>query len=266
MINKIKDFLLYFVMFVVVTFSVVIILQFTDLESLFKPDLTELGLNGIGDFLSGYLGVFISLMTLLLVFFTYNSQKTELALQREELDRQKVVLESQLQETKYSRILNSVYIELDVLSKVIEEFIRKSNEIKFEPAKFATTYVNLIQLKLSLESQNDHIIQFQIRNKYIEYFYRIYDNEGYELCLKIQDCCFNLDYLTNSSNEKETLNTIIANRIGVSFFYIATESIEIIKLLDQENSNSRLNVVLNCLKTVKVYRQYSLRAIDEPEA
>lgn len=178
MINKIKDFLLYFVMFVVVAFSIVIILQFTDLVNLFKPDLTELGLNGIGDFLSGYLGVFISLMTLLLVFFTYNSQKTELSLQREELERQKVVLESQLQETKYSRILNSVYIELDVLSKVIEEFIRKSNEIKFEPAKFATTYVNLIQLKLSLESQNDYIIQFQIRNKYIEYFYRIYDNEA----------------------------------------------------------------------------------------
>lgn len=82
-VNKIKNFLLYLVMFVVVAFSVVIIIQFTDLENLFKPDLSKLGLNGIGDFLSGYLGVFISLMTLLLVFFTYNSQKTELKEQRE---------------------------------------------------------------------------------------------------------------------------------------------------------------------------------------
>lgn len=103
------------------------------------------------------------------------------------------------------------------------------------------------------------------QKRYKDYFYDIYDNDGYELCLKIQACCFNLDYLTNSSNDRETLNTIIANRIGVSFIYIATESIEIIKLLDQENSTSRLNVVLNCLKTVKKYHQYSLRAINESE-
>lgn len=224
---------------------------------------SDIQASSLGDFLGGYLGAGLSILTVLLLYQTYLSQKSELALQRKELERQKLVLESQLQETKYSRILNSVYIELDVLSKIVDEFIRKTNEIEFKTAKFATPYINLFYYKNSLKGIGDIYSFGEMTQKcYEEYFYNIYDNDGYELCLKIKDCCYNLSYLINTSNDKETLKTIIANRIGVTFFHIATESIQIIEFLSDDTRKGKLNVVLNCLKTVKEYHQYSLRVIE----
>lgn len=190
MFDKLKEVSLYLLMLGVVSSSVIIILIFTDIQNMFNPDLTELGLNGIGDFLSGYLGVFISLVTLLLVFFTYNSQKTELKEQREGYE--------------LTRAYDLVYKE--------SEFI--NNEI----LKYETLRKN---------SLNELTIEFE---KYIKDIKRVHSGENIDLNsqfdrYKVREFSLfrslyrgfkTLDFIINQSTTENQINGYIKNKVHAS--------------------------------------------------
>lgn len=212
----------------------------------------------LGDFLGGYLGAGLSILTVLLLYQTYISQKKELIQQREELESQREVLNSQLDENKYNRTLNSIIFELEILQVHIKEFLTNADLEKHQKYPYNNTYNQLFNYRNRLEnnpsfsylSEND-------KDLYLDYFLGIFNQENYELCLKILDSCRTLKYLSRELNIDDDIYIIIANRIGLSFFHIAGESIKIIKLLELDKQPQKFNAVLNSLETIYKYYQYT---------
>jgi hypothetical protein len=98
---------------------------------LYRKDTGFIG--DYGGFMSGVLGTIISLVTVILVYRTFNLQKEELKLQRQELTQTREQLKKQQFETSFFQIMEMLKSEMN--NTYFQEQILE-REVTFEPKIF----------------------------------------------------------------------------------------------------------------------------------
>jgi hypothetical protein len=132
---------------------------------LYQKDTSFIG--DYGGFLSGVLGTIISIVTVILVYRTFELQKKELKLQREELKETREQLKKQQFETVFYKMLDTIYTlgrELKDSEKEDDFFVIFWRNMKYK-------YENICNVRTYTESRyiNDvHKIEFDVIRKISE--------------------------------------------------------------------------------------------------
>lgn len=96
------------------------ILNFTNVNAIVDA-ITELKLNEFGDFVGGTLNPLLSFLTLIILLRTFSMQKTELDLQREELQDTKELLRLQTQTQVRQQFESTFFALLNVHNQILSE-------------------------------------------------------------------------------------------------------------------------------------------------
>ncbi len=130
-----------------------------------------------GDGIGGTLGTILGLITIILVYLTYKSQKKELASQKKELEEQRL-------EFKRTRTFDLVYRELKIIDEHFEDF---SNEQLFHKYKEFSLNSKIEIIVLDFEIIKNEITRNHDISKSLKIVNRIYGKSILNLLRVIQD-------------------------------------------------------------------------------